>query len=316
MSCSRVRAGVAGYGAIGRHHARVLRSFSDVEFVGIADPSAAARAAAGGAGFSTVESVDDLIAQGIEAAVVAVPTSQHRLVAEALIAAGCATLIEKPLAGSISEARCIVQAATASGTPLMVGYVERYNPALGALKEFLVRGDAGQLIAIQGRRAGPLPPSASVLDAILDIGVHDLDAVAWLTGEPLRLIAAQGGAALLTERFDHARIVVSAGLCIATLESNWVTPMKVREMTVTGTLGTCRLDYLKQALSFVRASDGAEIAFRLADGEPLLRQDRAFVDGVLGAPLPDPKIALESLRIAEEAALLIASNQTQLTPTA
>lgn len=329
MRPSPVRIGVVGYGAIGRQHARVLRNLENVEVVGIADGHPAARADATAAGFDVFADIEQLIASGIEAAIVSVPTSEHETVALRLIDAGCALLVEKPLAKTTVAAQRIIDAARRRNLPLMVGYVERYNPAVEALRSFLMEGNVGELVTISTRRVGPLPPRITDVGVIIDSGVHDLDAVAFLTNEPLKLIAARGGSAILENRADYSMMLVSAGSCIAVLESNWVTPVKIREMWVTGTKGSCRVDYMRQELSFTpgRSLFAATESYRtmveqyqldttmvlpVIRREPLARQDQAFVYGVRGAELPSPEIALESLRVAEEAVEQVELNSVAL----
>src|ERR1700674_5211811 len=103
-----IRIGVAGFGTIGRHHARNLASMPGVELVAVADPSAKARAAAVALGYDAVDSVERLAALDLHAAVIAVPTGEHEAAAGPLIEARCALLIEKPLAESLAAAKRII----------------------------------------------------------------------------------------------------------------------------------------------------------------------------------------------------------------
>jgi UDP-N-acetylglucosamine 3-dehydrogenase len=319
---AKLRVGVVGYGAIGRHHARNLAARDDVAFVGIADPSAKARGAAVAAGLRAFASAEALAAQDLDAAVVAVPTSLHESAAEPLFERGCALLIEKPLAQSLVSAKRLVARAESAGVPLMVGYVERYNPAIETLRDFIADDRLGGLVNISARRVGALPPRVKDADVLIDIGVHDIDVVAFLTGaRRIHLIAARGGMALLDDRLDHATMLLDAAGCVVTIESNWITPVKVRELTLTGTKGYCRVDYITQNVSFAPGRsfapaatyealvaqyvEGTMIALPVARQEPLARELEVFLSGVRGGPLPDPHIALASLRLAEEASSAI-----------
>ena len=325
MKRAKMRIGVVGYGAIGRHHARNLAQRPDVDFAGIADPSPAAREAATAAGFRAFASVEALAASGLDAAVVAVPTSLHERAAEPLFESGCALLIEKPLAQSMTVAKRMVRRAEHAGVPLMVGYVERYNPAVEALRDFIAGDRLGELVNISARRVGALPPRVKDADVLVDIGVHDIDVVAFLTGaRRIHLVAARGGMALLDDRLDHATMLLDAAGCVVTIEANWITPVKVRELTLTGTKGYCRVDYMTQDVWLApgrslapAATYEAEVA-QYAEGtlmqlpvvkrEPLARELDVFIKGVRGGPLPDPHIALASLRLAEEASRAIMAN--------
>jgi UDP-N-acetylglucosamine 3-dehydrogenase len=126
---------------------------------------------------------------------------------------------------------------------------------------------------------------------------------------------------LLHDRLDHATMLLDAAGCIVTIEANWITPVKVRELSITGTKGYCRVDYMTQdawfapGRSFEPAATYEALVAQYAEGtllklpvekhEPLARELDAFLAGVRGAALPDPRIALASLRLAEEASSAI-----------
>ncbi|GAC1451434.1 MAG: UDP-N-acetylglucosamine 3-dehydrogenase [Vulcanimicrobiaceae bacterium] len=317
MSGKDVRIGVVGFGSIGRHHARNLREMPGVELVGVVDSSALARSQAAASGFPTFDDVAALIAEGLDAAVVSVPTSLHEDVAEPFIAASVALLIEKPLAHSMDAAKRLMARCALARVPLMVGYIERYNPAMEAVRDFVAGGNLGRLISMSARRVGILPPRIRDASVLIDIGVHDIDMAAFITGSRLNLLCAQGGMAVLEDRLDYASLMLDAGGCVVSIETNWVTPVKVRELSITGTHGFCRVDYITQEAWFAPGQyfeptgDYEElvkqyksvtlIALPVLRREPLARELEVFVAGVRGAPLPDPGIALASLRIAEEA---------------
>jgi predicted dehydrogenase len=317
-----IRVGVAGFGSIGRHHARNLSDMPGVELVAVADPSPQARAAASALGYPVVDSVARLVELRPDGAIVAVPTSDHEAVAAPLIDANCAVLIEKPLGPSLASAKRILARAERANVPLMVGYVERYNPALEAVRDFIVSGSLGELLSITARRVGALTPRVRDANVLIDIGVHDIDIVAFLTGaRRVHLIAARGGMAVLDDRLDYATILLDADGCVVTIEANWVTPVKVRELYVTGTRGYCRVDYMTQEAWFApgrsfaptatyealvaQYREGTMIALPVAHCEPLARELAAFIAGIRGNALPDPRIALASLRLAEEATAAI-----------
>jgi predicted dehydrogenase len=316
-----VRIGVVGFGSIGRHHARNLAAMDGVELVGVVDTSPLACAQADALGFPTLGSTTALLAAGIDAAVISVPTSLHEAVAEEFIDASCALLIEKPLAQSMAAAKRLIARCSRAGIPLMVGYVERYNPAMEFVRDFVAAGNLGRLISMSARRVGVLPPRIRDASVLIDIGVHDIDMVAFITGARLNLLAAQGGMAVLDDRLDFATLLLDAAGCVVSIEANWITPVKLRELSITGTRGYCRVDYITQEAWFApgqrfeptldyeelvrQYKQGTLISLPIAKREPLLRELEVFVAGVRGGPLPNPSIALASLRIAEEATEMI-----------
>jgi predicted dehydrogenase len=316
-----VRIGVVGFGSIGRHHARNLQAMESADLVGVVDTSEIALAQAAALGYRAFGSTAALLDAGIEAAVISVPTNAHEDVAEPFIDRNCALLIEKPIAHSMIVAKRLIARCADAGVPLMVGYVERYNPAMELVRDFVAAGNLGRLISMSARRVGVLPPRIRDASVLIDIGVHDIDMVAFITGARLNLLAAHGGMAVLDDRLDFATLLLDAAGCVVSIEANWITPVKVRELSITGTRGFCRVDYITQEAWFApgqrfeptgdyeelvrQYKAGTLIALPVRKREPLLRELEVFVAGVRGGRLPDPSLALASLRIAEEATDLI-----------
>ncbi len=317
MNERKLRIGVVGFGAIGRHHARNLAAMPGVDFVGVAEPSQMAALHAESAGHRVFTSTADLIAHGLDGAVVCVPTSLHEEVAMPFIEAGVALLIEKPIAHTMEAAKKLISLCGRANIPLMIGYVERYNPAMTAVRDFVAGGNLGRLISMSARRVGVLPPRIRDASVLIDIGVHDIDMAAFITGARLNLLCAQGGMAVLRDRLDFATLLLDAAGCVVSIEANWITPVKVRELSITGTHGYCRVDYITQeawfapGVSFEPTGDYDELVKQYKEGtlitlpvekrEPLACELEVFVKGIRGGPLPHPAIALASLRIAEEA---------------
>jgi UDP-N-acetylglucosamine 3-dehydrogenase len=311
------RVGVIGYGAIGRHHARNLASMDGVVFQGVAEIGEAARAEAQSHGHRTFDTPEALLEAGVDAVVICVPTMYHEQVALSFIAASVAVLVEKPIADSVKAGERIIAAARAANVPLMVGYVERHNPAVIAAKKFIAEGNLGSLISISAQRVGILPPRIKDANVLVDIGVHDIDAVAFITEQPLQLVAVQGGRAVLNDRVDYAMLSLTAGQTAASVITNWITPVKRRKLAITGLRGHVEIDYMTQEAFFAPAHDylptlsyeglvaeykGSEmIPLPVQKAEPLRLELQAFIAGIQNSDLPDPAIALESLRIAEEA---------------
>lgn len=321
MNGGRLRLGLIGYGAIGKHHARNIRQMRGVELAGIVDSNPQRRTEAERDGCPVFSELGALGRGNLDAAIVAVPTSAHEKVAVQLIDAGVPLLVEKPLAPTLSAAKRIIAHAQEADVPLMVGYVERYNPAVQTLQAFLASGKLGKPISISARRVGAFPPRVRDANVILDIGVHDIDLAAYITGAYLTLTSAQGGMAVCDDRLDYAHLLLDANGCLVSIEANWITPIKLREMTLTGTNGFCRIDYITQEAWFARGRDfapatgydeqvaqyraGLLSSLPVKKREPLAGQLEAFVAGLRGDGFPDARLALASLRIAEQATAAI-----------
>ncbi len=321
MPLEIVKVGVVGFGSIGRHHARNLAAMPDVELVGVVEPTPEAAAGAAGFGYRVFDSTRELIAAGIDAIVICVPTSLHETVADEFIDARVALLVEKPIAHSMEAGRRLLARCMRAEIPLMVGYVERYNPAMTAVRDFVASGQLGKLVSMSARRVGILPPRIRDASVLIDIGVHDIDMAAFITGARLNLVSAQGGMALLDDRLDYATLLLDAAGCVVSVEANWVTPVKIRQLSITGTRGYCNVDYITQEANFApgrsfepigtyeelvaQYKEGTLISLPVQKREPLACELEVFIRGVRGGHLPDPGIALASLRIAEEATVAI-----------
>jgi len=319
-----LRAGVIGLGMMGRHHARVLRALDGVELVGVADELGDRHGAAGGA--RVVPSVDDLIALGIDIAVVAVPTALHEAIGTRLAAAGVHALIEKPVAMDTAAAGRLVDAFDRAGLVGAVGHIERYNPALQALRRRLDAGELGNVFQIATRRQGPFPARIADVGVVKDLATHDIDATAWIAQSPFAHIGAL--ACTKSGRAHEDLVTVTGRLADGTVTShlvNWLSPFKERLLIVTGERGAFVADTLSADLTFhengtvrtewaqVQAfrgvAEGASTRFAIAKREPLVVEHEAFRDAVLGRSADIVTLA-EGMRTVAVAEAVLASSDT------
>lgn len=314
---------VIGFGAIGRHHARNLAAIESAVFAGVVDPRPEAQQEARELGYDVYSSLEEAIDRGLDAVVLSVPTSLHASLGRACIEAGLAVLIEKPIASTVEEGAALIGLAEQKSVPLMIGYVERYNPAVVAVRRFIADGHLGKLFSVSARRVGVMPARIQDANVLIDIGVHDIDLVAFITNSDLTLKSALGGRALLQDRIDYASLALDANGVSVDITSNWITPVKIRELFITGEHGLCHIDYITQAARFASAREfdatsyegfvdsyvkGAFVDLAVQKEEPLRRELLTFVSGLDGGQLPDPRISLTSLRIAQEATELLETN--------
>jgi UDP-N-acetylglucosamine 3-dehydrogenase len=243
---------VAGLGVMGSHHLRVLQSLPGVEVVAVAEPQAERRDAAQRT-YPQLAAHESL-AEALEAhspdfACLAVPVAELPDAARAALAAGAHALVEKPMAPGEDEAVELLDAAAEASPVVGVGYVERFNPAVAALKAKLDEGAVGPIVQMHARRLSPFPNRASMLGVALDLATHDIDVMRYLTGSEVERVFAESARPLgeagedlicATLRFDSGATGV--------LETNWVTPTKVRQLSVTGEHGMLVVDYLTQDL--------------------------------------------------------------------
>src|ERR1700687_969035 len=217
-----LRIGVIGAGVMGTNHARVLAGLPDIALVGSADPLPAHRARATELpGCRPFETLDELIAEGVDAVIVAAPTHLHHEIALACISRGIHILVEKPIASSVEEGQDIVAAARRAGVTLMVGHVERFNPAVAAIKQAISGED---ILSIAITRVGPFPPRMSNVGVVIDLAVHDIDLIRWFTESEIIQVQPQLSSAL-AEREDIALLQFrTASGVLAHINTNWLTP--------------------------------------------------------------------------------------------
>lgn len=298
MSTTDLRAGLIGLGMMGRHHARNLMATEGVELVAVADAYGDPHGAA--PGYEILPDVDALIAAGIDYAVVAVPTQFHRDVALSLAEAGVHTLVEKPLAFDIGEAEEITAAFEGAGLVGAVGYIERYNPALQAMRRRIADGQLGEIYQISTRRQGGFPARIADVGVVKDLATHDLDLTAWVAQSPYASVGATS--TRRSGREDEDMVSIAGRLADGTITShlvNWLSPYKERITVVTGENGALVADTINADLtfhanaeaatnlwesmaSFRGVSEGDSITYALQRTEPLRSEHEAFRDAVRG----------------------------------
>ena len=225
-----LRVGVIGAGIMGSNHARVLAGLPDATLVGIVDPLPEHRARATElVGCRAFANLDDLLAEGVDAVTIAAPTHLHHEIALACIARGIHVLVEKPIASSVEEGQDIVDAARRAGVTLMVGHVERFNPAVAAIKQAISGED---ILSIAITRVGPFPPRMSNVGVVIDLAVHDIDLIRWFTESEIVEIQPQTSSAV-AEREDIALLQFrTASGVLAHINTNWLTPFKARTIHI------------------------------------------------------------------------------------
>lgn len=282
-----MRAGVIGIGAMGQHHVRIYSEMEDVELVGISDISES-RVNELSRQFGVKGYTDhmQLLKQDLDVVSIVVPTTLHKPIGFDAINAGVNILIEKPIADTLENARELTDAAKNAGIKLMVGHIERFNPAVMKLKEIIESDILGKIVSISTRRVGPYNPRIRDVGVILDIGVHDIDVISYLYGKRINEVYAIAGADIHSMD-DHAAIMLRFDHELSGLvEINWLTPHKVRKLTAIGLKGVAYLDYLDQT---VEVHDGEWIRkAKIEKEEPLKKELEYFINAILKSKEPKP----------------------------
>lgn len=301
------RVAVIGAGSMGKNHSRVYYELKEAELVAISDENAETANFVANQ-FNTnsyTNYIEMLEKEKPDAVSIAVPTALHLEVTMAAMHSGAHVLVEKPIAATLDEGRTIIKAAKELKRQLMIGHIVRFNPAIQALKKKLDDGELGRVFQIFCRRAGPFPNRIRDVGVVVDLAPHDVDIMRFLTGmNPIR-VYAEIEQRIHTEHEDllFGLLRFPEGVTGA-LETNWLTPTKVREILVLGEKGLFRVDDLLQDLYFYEnaqmngelwmglrsikgVSEGSMVRYSLQRYEPLKAELQAFLKAIRGeAPVP------------------------------
>jgi UDP-N-acetylglucosamine 3-dehydrogenase len=328
-SSELLKVGVIGLGSMGRQHARVYDEMDNlVELVAVADsnPEALQRATRRRLTRGYLDYREMLECEDLDAVSVVVPTSVHHVVCAEVIDHGIDLLVEKPIAANSDLALKMIQHAERAGVRLAVGHVERSNPAVVELRRQLAQGKLGRVFQVKARRAGPFPERIKDVGVVIDLATHDLDLMLHLTRSTIERVHAETTRNIHTEHEDGLMAVLRfADGSVGSLDVNWLTPYKVRDLTLVGARGMFVVDYLRQELLFCEngsvvndwdhlavlsgVSEGRTIRLVVPRIEPLRAELEAFLEAVRSRTTPavDGWDGLQAL-VAAEAILASARN--------
>lgn len=317
---------------MGANHVRVLSEMDGVRLVAVADadPARLERISTSRnvPGFASAEQL--LSETNPDMVSVVVPTSLHEVVAIAVINSGANLLVEKPLGSTLHSAARIAAAAQAAGVTLTVGHIERFNPAIRELRRRLDDGQGGRVLQVKARRVGPFPHRIRDVGVIHDLAPHDIDIMRYLLGDEVDRVYAESRRHINTDNEDlFAGMLHFSNGAIGILEINWLTPAKVRELTVLCERGMFVVDYLAQSLTFYEnyaatardampqsVTEGPMTRYPLANAEPLRVELEAFRDAIRDH-LPAPVSAHDGMAaIAVAEALVRSADEHQPIPVA
>lgn len=276
---NKLRIGIVGVGHLGRYHLQKYLLLDECELVAIADIDHE-KADTIGATYGIPVYYDHRDLRGkVDAVSIAVPTVSHYEVAKDLLQAGIDCFVEKPITPTVAEADILIRLAGEQGRILQVGHIERFNPAVVALKTVLKRP-----LFIEAHRLHPFFERAADVDVILDLMIHDLDILLHLVGDDIAHVESVG-VPVLTDKIDIAnvRLVFERG-CVANLTASRITNKTMRKIRFFGEEGYHAVDYEKRSiLSLKRDRDAAgrpiivENKLDVVPADPLEMEVRSFV---------------------------------------
>jgi predicted dehydrogenase len=321
--------GVIGAGSMGRHHVRIMSRMPAVRMVGFFDPdpqrSQALCADHGCTAFTELEPLLDRV----EAVSIAAPTSMHLEIGRLCLERGIHVLMEKPLAHNVSGGETLVAQAAQAGLVLMVGHVERYNPAVRKLMGML-HETREPIVSIDARRLSPFDGTRCLdVDVLHDLLIHDVDLVLEIAGAPVSCVSAVGRPVFSTQTdVAHTRMDFANG-ATAVFWTAKCSPKKVRTLTVTTSGQYLEVDTLARSLTVHTAEQLPEMTggvclmgsirsefVPIPDEEPLWVEIEDFLAAVSNGekPVVDGKRALEAMKALELVGRSIASHGAAIEP--
>jgi predicted dehydrogenase len=277
---------------MGRNHLRVLQASPHVQALNIFDPFVDANSFTGRA--RLYSAWNEFIESGIDYCVVSAPTSSHKEIGSLLGKARIPSLIEKPLAASSDDASELVEIFESNDTIGVVGHIERFNPAVTALKDLLAENRLGSIRGISTKRVGPFSGRIKDVGVVKDLATHDIDLVTWLTGLTYDEVSSKIEFPLGNLHEDSLNVEgnLAEGISISHVV-NWISPQKERSLRIWGDQGEIFADLLEKTVKFRVLSridpgpsiDDGEETIPIADEEPLVSEHLAFQNAIMTGSL-------------------------------
>jgi UDP-N-acetylglucosamine 3-dehydrogenase len=334
----RLKIAVIGVGSMGVNHLRILTNFDEerVQLVGIADPREPVLKCAMKrfhvAAYSDYRQMIEQTRPDLVAIVV--PTQLHYEIAAFALEHGINVFIEKPIATTPEEATILLDLARQSGVKIAVGHIERFNPAVVELKRRLRTNPPGQIFHLHARRIGPFPPRIRDVGVTLDLASHDIDVMRYLANSEVEHVYAQTQQRIHSTHEDLLLGILRFGNgAIGMLDVNWLTPTKVRELTVTCEKGMFAINYLTQEIcfyendytptnwdalrSFAGVSEGTMTRLKVQKAEPLLLEYIDVIKAITDDTLPTVtgEDGLAVLQVVQQLCAFVAPQDTRVRET-
>jgi UDP-N-acetylglucosamine 3-dehydrogenase len=295
---------VIGTGQWGKNHARVYKELPSTELVAVCDVNAErAKTMADQYGVKAYsDSTEMLKDKSIKA--VNVCTWSTILAQEAMKAlnAGKHVLVEKPMATTPEQAKQLVKTAEENGLHLTVGFLMRFIPGLQHIRQSVENKKIGELVSVTAKRVSQWPERIGDVGVVKDTAIHDIDVMRFISKQDPISVYAKMGNMRIKKFEDYAQIMLTyRNGETAFIESNWLTPYKIRSLTATGTEAIMRLDYITQDLWIEEKTQTVQP--RLPFQEPLKAELQHFVECIVEKkkPIVTGEDGVKALEIATAA---------------
>ncbi|MDR2699342.1 MAG: Gfo/Idh/MocA family oxidoreductase [Nitrososphaerota archaeon] len=284
---SKLRVAVIGTGFWGKNHARIYKELENTELVAICDVNPECSRAIAEQYGAKAYTDSSIMLKNPEIQAVSVCTWSIKLAEETLkcLHAGKHVLVEKPMATDTKQAQILLDTAEANGLHLTVGFLMRFIPGLQQIKQSVETAKIGEMVSATAKRVTQWPERIGDVGIVKDTAIHDIDVMRFISGEEPVSVYAKMGSMRHRQFEDYAQIMLTyeSGKT-AFIESNWLTPYKIRSLNVTGSEAIMRLDYNSQELWIENAVETVQP--RNSFKEPLKAELEHFVECIIEKKTP------------------------------
>lgn len=311
--------GIIGAGNMGEKHARIISQLPyKIElYITDIDKKRGAEIAKkfNGKFISSFEELSKI--KNLKAVIIASSTITHYKIGKFFLEKKIPTFIEKPIAMKVWEGERLIRIAKNNNTLLMVGHIERFNPAIQKVKEIVRNGNLGRIIAISTRRIGGFPPQITDMNIGVDLAIHDIDICNYLLEELPQKVLVNNQRNHIKRRDDSVEFFLKYKKSSAYIQANWISPVKIRILTITGTEGYLEMNYITQKIELYKSKytkfkknigEFSDFILRFStpdkeivpvlQKEPLMEEMKYFIDLVKNRKRMNSEYALDALKIA------------------
>ncbi|MFC1616526.1 Gfo/Idh/MocA family oxidoreductase, partial [Patescibacteria group bacterium] len=233
----KLKVAVIGVGNMGKNHVRTYKSLDEVELVALADLNEKlGKSLAMEFNIDFFNDYKELIEKiKPDLMSICVPTSIHFKITKYCLEKGINILLEKPICENIEEAEELIKTADKYKVKFLVGHIERFNPAVKKVKKMIEKNELGKITAIIARRVGGFPPQIKDANIAVDLAIHDIDIINYLLDDLPKEIYVNKQKNHIEKREDSVEFFLKYNKTSAYIQTNWITPVKIRKLNITGT---------------------------------------------------------------------------------
>lgn len=321
---NKIRTAVIGAGNMGKNHLRNYAMLPESDLVAVADVNPKTKELAEEYGIQYFSDYTEMLEKvKPEAVSIVVPTPLHKQVAKDVMERGIHCLLEKPIASTVKEAEELIALAKKKGIVFTVGHIEHYNPLIIELEKLLEKKTIGEVTSIVCQRVGGFPAVEPKTDVIIDLAVHDIGIISHLLSMQPEQIFSHGSRTHHSSKIDSAEILMDYGHASGFIQANWLTPVKIRTISITGSKGYVHGNYITQELEYyehnmqkeknegqgfsdfiIKMGEPKRSTIKVDFKEPLAQELKVFLSHIQGDTqtyIVDPVEARNALELALKA---------------